>query len=412
LQPPTEVQHLLPIALVDVDPGVRPTPCYSDIHLTIVLDKLGVLSKASALPCVFLTECAPGPPIVAATIESPISYNALPPDVVAGDTFMPAWADDGNLYLTSCDTGGWGVKSRSPGHNFELGVFKGDPNLIGSLLGSVLGYAVRGYDVNPMTAYGTENEVDSLDGRSWKAAGLTSVGGVLYLSINRHNVSGDATLGWADNGSILKSSDHGLNWTNHLGQLNTPPPIDASGAMFPGSATPFLEFILYGRDGQAPLVDRAQEFVYAYSTDSLAPSFARLLRVKRTDLPNLQADQWQYFKGGDGNSDANWSSSLGDAVSILSKTGGGTSGEIIYDAPLRRYVMVQWSGPGLFLHEAPHPWGPWTLVQTWPTLDTRFTSIPNKFISADGKTLWLFYASDPASDTTYTLWMARLTLGV
>jgi hypothetical protein len=46
-------------------------------------------------------------------------------------------------------------------------------------------------------------------------------------------------------------------------------------------------------------VDRAQEFVYAYSTDSIT-NVAHLLRVRRTDLPSLRADQWQYCKGGGG----------------------------------------------------------------------------------------------------------------
>jgi hypothetical protein len=156
-------------------------------------------------------------------------------------------------------------------------------------------------------------------------------------------------------------------------------------------------------------VDRAQEFVYAYSTDSIT-NVAHLLRVRRTDLPRLRADKWQYYKGGDGNGDDNWSSSATDAVPILGK-GAGISGEIVYDQPLQRYVMTQW-GRGLRLYEAPHPWGGWTLIKNWPEIDARFSSIPNKFISADGKTLWLFYSSDYHKMYMYTLWMAQLTLVV
>jgi len=339
------------------------------------------------------------PLIVGARIDTTIRYNDIPGVTVLGDTFMPAWADDGNLYLTSCDTSGWDVKSLLPGHNFELGVFKGDPTNTTS---------VHVHVVNPMKAFG-EAMQRGTDNRTWKAAGLASVDGVLYLTINRHRREGDPSPGWADNASILKSSDHGRNWTNHLGQLNRPPSLDVSGSMFPGTAFPFLEFVVYGQDGRAPAVDRAREFVYAYSTDSITNA-AHLLRVRRTDLPSLRADKWEYYKSGDGNDDANWSSSAADAVPILAK-GAGISGEIVYDQPLQRYVMAQW-GRGLRLFEAPHPWGGWTLIKNWPEIDARFSSIPNKFISADGKTLWLFYSSDYHKMYKYTLWMAQITLVV
>ncbi len=315
--------------------------------------------------------------------------------MILGDGFWTAWAEDGNLYTTTNDTGGWDKDSIFPGHNTMFGRLAGDPADFTS---------VRGYDVNGMSSFGTTSQ-QGPDGHTWKAAGLTSVDGVLYYVVTRFNQAGDPARGWMSNASILKSSDHGQNWYNHLGQLNTPPPADEAGAMFPGATTPFLEFVLYGQDGVAPARDRADEFVYAYSSDSLSNEH-RLLRVRRGDLPNLRADQWQYYVGGNGKHDKNWSSSAASAAPLM-EIPSGVSGSIVYDAPLKRYLMTQWY-QGLFLYEARHPWGKWKLINSWPDVDARFTVIPNKFISADGKSFWVFYSSDWQSNYTYTLWMAHL----
>jgi hypothetical protein len=379
---------------------------------------LSGLAPGQASEAAHSPQTAPGVPVTWAKIEYLFRYTDLPQGVVDyGDTFMPAWADDDTLYVTSCDTSGWGVPwppSVVSGHNLEIGRLNGDPNNQPT---------VHGHDVNPMPSFGHLAQ-QGADHRSWKVGGLASIGGNLYLSVNRHDPSGHLHGGWADNGSILMSADHGQSWYNHIDMMgppphvpsNMPPPIE--NPMFPFSAFPFVEFVLYGKDGIAPNVDNANTFVYAYSSDSLT-NVHRLMRVNRDDLPNLRASDWQYYVGGDGMLSTSWlpydSSNVSSlAFHLLPNNSGSISGAIVYDAPLGRYLMLEWDGPagGLFLYEAPHPWGGWTRVRNWPDIDARFTSIPNKFISADGNRLWLFYSSNYTQQATYTLWMAKLDLEV
>ena len=75
-----------------------------------------------------------------------------------------------------------------------------------------------------------------------------------------------------------------------------------------------------------------------------------------------------------------------------------SQGSVVYDAPLGRYIFSTWTMYTFELYEAPQPWGPWTHFHTkdfgvfpW-TEDSAGgygTSMPSKFISADGATLWM-----------------------
>jgi hypothetical protein len=72
-------------------------------------------------------------------------------------------------------------------------------------------------------------------------------------------------------------------------------------------------------------------------------------------------------------------------------------GGVVYDKPLERYIFSSWSCSTHEIYEAPQPWGPWShvLSNDFGPLRTLYnrgqygTSIPSKFISADGKTLML-----------------------
>jgi hypothetical protein len=83
---------------------------------------------------------------------------------------------------------------------------------------------------------------------SWKASGLVSVDGVLYLSISRHHYP-DERKPFAHfieetwDASIIKSTDHGTNWTA------TP---EIGKAMFPGRlfSNPLLRSARPGRKRQ------------------------------------------------------------------------------------------------------------------------------------------------------------------
>ena len=71
--------------------------------------------------------------------------------------------------------------------------------------------ALEGVTINPMSEYGGWGEVLA-DHAFWKAAGLASVDGVLYMTVSRH--SGYMDCGTphqeAFDSTIVKSADHGV----------------------------------------------------------------------------------------------------------------------------------------------------------------------------------------------------------
>ena len=70
---------------------------------------------------------------------------------------------------------------------------------------------------------------------------------------------------------------------------------------------------------------------------------------------------------------------------------------MVYDAPLKRYIFASWSCTTHEFYEAPQPWGPWRhflsidfgALKTPKNYGQYGTSIPSKFISGDGRILYL-----------------------
>ena len=81
---------------------------------------------------------------------------------------------------------------------------------------------------------------------------------------------------------------------------------------------------------------------------------------------------------------------------------------ITYNAGLKRYLgchvhpeSKDERGPrfqgGFAIYDAPEPWGPWTTVfftNEWDVGPGETSSIPTKWISADGKTIHLVFSGD------------------
>ena len=130
--------------------------------------------------------------------------------------------------------------------------------------------------------------------------------------------------------------------------------------------------------------------------------------------------RWQCFTGCDHGARPRWSSRIEDKVPVLhdplrryadtqpDKGGNLTvvsQGGVLYDAPLKRYLYTSWSDPSFELYEAPNPWGPWRrfhyqnagLVPWYRSNDTTHTpknggygtTLPSKFVSADGRSMWM-----------------------
>jgi len=351
----------------------------------------------------------PNPPAkgsLKATFGEPIAYKDL-----HGDSWTPAWADDENLYSTADDT--LGPKDTPINSNLAVYRITGDQPP-----------GIHVEVVNPMPQFGKCTEVKPEDGACWKASSLACIDGVLYLaaSRNRYVDQGAFNIQQVWDSSIIKSTDHGKTWSPapQLGQ-----------AMFPGHTFSNPCFVQYGQDGRGTK-DASDKFVYAVSNDGSwnnGNSMA-LGRVPRNRIANLDPHDWEFVHGFEKGQVPIWKPRHDYAIYTLRAPGRAGVGGIHYIAGIDRYITAQWHYPTLNeipqtvawnhsrfeLYEGPAPWGPWTLFHTQDFKPQGFynPTIPSKFISADGKKLWIFAAGDfsTSDHPYYTINMIPVTLDI
>jgi hypothetical protein len=323
-----------------------------------------------------------------------------------GDLWTATWSDDDMVYATSDDTTGINKGANS---NLALNRFEGQrpPD-------------IQGVTVNPMRQFGHWGEIRKEDGAMWKACGLASIDGVLYMTVSRHlNPDYAPWIQQTWDASIIKSTDHGETWT----------PSGAIGlnkSMFPGRvfSTPF--FVSYDKDGAG-----AQDnYIYSVSNDGSwnNGNYMVLGRVKRDRIVQLRPADWEFVHNYDPKGRVIWGPRHENAVSIFYNPGRASMTGIHWIEPLGLYILPQWyythlddakrrwKATCLEFYQAASPWGPWSLFharhfepQGWYN-----PSIPAKYISGDGRTMWLFVAGDwtTASDPggLYGLWMMEMKL--
>jgi hypothetical protein len=342
----------------------------------------------------------------------------------SGDSWYNTWADDGNIYATSNDSRAFNGTCKS---NIVVNEFTGtNPASLASP------YA------NCMMSYGHQaDEQNYNDKRTWKAESIISVSGTLYLVVARQGGHDGYHGGYqsAHDASIIKSTNDGRTWSNGFGTTDDPngaaPPPNPSGtgaeSMFPNAFTT-PAFINYGRDDNAAsTADGGDKYVYAISNDGWAydGNYLILGRVLRTKIGDLNAANWQFYTGrpgGQGLSSADWSSDVSRATHIVSAVHQLSQSSVNYIRGLRRYVLTNfyypfsryWPGSGDSAHstwafyQAPHPWGPWTLFYSRPTVECYFScdqasaspiglydpAIVSKFVAMGGLTSIVFTSGD------------------
>jgi hypothetical protein len=304
-----------------------------------------------------------------------------------GDLWPSCWSDDGNLYTANGDGRGF---SGSTGYDTAVSRVSGTP---GSLTG---------------TTIAAGDAVGSVwnSGYNRKPTGMVCVDGTIYLAVQDLKKDTGA-FDEAAAASISKSTDHGQTWT-----------WDHSGPMFPNLKFTTIMFLDYGKDG----ADNTDGYVYAYGLDNnwrdsysglvADPQDLYLARVPKASVQTRSA--WQFYSGNSAGTPT-WSANIDARVPVLTDTSrrypamyngtpppGGFSvlgqGGVVYDKPLNRYIYTSWTEFTFEFYESPTPYGPWQHFLTkdfggYPWTATKHggygVTIPSKFISADGKSMWL-----------------------
>lgn len=302
-----------------------------------------------------------------------------------GDLWPSCWASDDNLYTANGD----GIAFTKSPTRFDMAVsaISGTPpSLQGKTLATDVGSNWSGANYNR------------------KPTGMLCANDAIYLAFQNLRM---ATFTDAPAASIAKSADHGTTWT-----------WDASVPMFgtPGDSTnpaaykfTTIFFLDYGKNSANVIAG----YAYAYGLDNNW-RFQQALYLARVPINSVQTrSAWEFYTGTDAGGNPTWSSDIARKAAVLtdnrllysvmigkdceSSNPVIGQGGVVYDAPLKRYIFASWSCATQQFYEAPNPWGPWSHFLSNDFGPLRLarnygqygTSIPSKFISADGKTLYL-----------------------
>jgi hypothetical protein len=293
-----------------------------------------------------------------------------PEPAVKGDTFPMTWAADGNIYASAGDPC-WGTSPMG----LDVERFSGNAP------------EYRIEKVNEMPAY------DGPGGKGPKPSGMISVGGILYLAVQntlgeKPPAHGDKSQHGSD-ATIIRSSDFGRTWT---------PGRDAA-PMFPGSLFGGPAFVNFGRDNAGA----RDGYVYAVSSDQWDNGSAiRLGRAPRDRIMDRPA--WEWIAAADG-AEPRWTAVLEDSVPVLAEDRFLSIPEMVYLAPIRRYLLLTWrlvkdfstDGSELIVFDAPEPWGPFSLAHHEPVWEAAEVNpycprIPLKWMEEDGVTGWIQFS--------------------
>jgi hypothetical protein len=303
-----------------------------------------------------------------------------------GDLWPSCWSDDGNLYTANGD--GKGFSLEGPFADIAVNRVQGEPpNLTGQTL-------ARGDEVGTIWSGAGYNR---------KPTGMVCVGDTIYLAVQ------DLALDFNDvpAATIVKSTDGGRTWT-----------WERSAPMFDDHVFTTIWFADFGRGSQwAP-----GRYVYAYGLDGNwrdsfddtvdDPQDVYLARVPETKVQDRRA--WQFFTGLDHQQQPRWSRDISNRRPVLhdgrrlyeqtystnrvSDLSVLSQGGVTYVPGLDRYLYASWTEYTFELYESPTPWGPWKHFKSkdfggYPWDQSQHggyaTTIPSKFLSEDGRSMWI-----------------------
>lgn len=283
------------------------------------------------------------------------------------DNWPLTWAEDGALITAYGD--GWGFEPAVP-EKLSLGLARvyGDPP------------EIEGVNIRSSTA---EQLGDGPKGK--KASGMLMVGGVLYMWVRNANNEGREC-------QLARSDDHGESWSWsdwHFAELG------------------YCAFLNFGRNYEGARDD----FVYSYSPDTSTAYHdtdrAVLLRVPKDRAMKRVA--YEFFAGLTEDGAPRWTSDFEERAAVITVPGGVNRLDVVYNAPLRRYLMTMRDQESdernrFAVYAAPQPWGPWRTVFATRQLDDtnhlhhdnfdwgEAQHFPSKWISDGGTTMYLVFS--------------------
>lgn len=286
------------------------------------------------------------------------------------DLWPVTWGPDGHLYAAWGDGGGFGGSDTDGRVALGFARLEGTPE------------HWRAVNLNG----GKNPEHPATFPKKGKTTGIAFIDGVLYATVNLENGK------WPN-------VDHVLCWSTNQAATWT-----QADWLFPkgeGSFQP-AKFLTFGPD-YTGLPSSLEGYVYLYGPHQASGRGSSdrlfLVRVPRARVRERQA--YEFFQRVQPDGVPVWSADRHQAVPIFTDLQGMTPAAVSYDPALQRFLLTCFHvGPGqLGVFDAPTPWGPWTTIaylENWggmgPKGEGLTCGFPQKWMSADGLTLWSIFS--------------------
>ena len=325
------------------------------------------------------------------------------------DTWYPSWASDGNMYSPYTD----GSVPRADGQrdNSNSGV---GPD-------AVTGQAVMIGDdpVNlKVISLGlTKGDASPYRGR-YPCGSLVHNGiwyyGTYCLTPDGMVRYGDQAFNWPWLGPFVGfriSKDFGKTWTD---TPHTPakPLFGETGMWGYPVKIGSPHFVDFGRNMEHSPDGKAYLVAHGAPEPDPKPRFGNLswisgdqvylLRVMPSIANMNDASKYEFYAGRDAQGKPVWTSDFAKIQPLIDWNNNCGCVTVTYDAPLKKYLMCVTDGwptcakMNSYILEADAITGPWRLVVYIKDFGEQgyFLNFPSKFISPNGKTLWLCYSAN------------------
>jgi len=309
------------------------------------------------------------------------------------DTWFPSWASNGNLYSSWTDGTVNGVRSSSMGVKATTGY------------ATILGDDPLHLTITDVGTYGASPGL--CNGRY--PAGSLVYDGVWFYGTYCLN----QTVGLGLDADVL-GPFVGFRWSTDYGHTWHPSPHTPCRPLFGGvpiklGLPHFVDFgrnMEYSPDGKAYIVSQGAAEPDPKPRNAnlswITGDQIYLARVKpRIDTMNKQS-AYEYFAGHDSHGHALWTRDFSKIQPLIDWNNNTGNVSVTYDAPIKKYLMVITDGGNTiskfntYILESSKITGPWRLVVYMRNFGQQayFVNFPSKFISKDGRTLWLSYSAN------------------
>jgi hypothetical protein len=286
------------------------------------------------------------------------------------DLWPITWGPDGHLYAAWGDGGGFGGSDTDGRVSMGFARLEGGPE------------DFRGINVNG----GKHPEHPASFPRKGKTGGLLFVDGTIYASINLQDGP------WPNVNHVLAwSTNQGATWTK----------ADWIWPKGVGNFSP-AKFLNFGRN-YTGVLHGLEGFVYLYGPRQAAREGEEkelfMARVPKERIRERSA--YEFYAGLSEKGTPLWTSEANRMKPVFGDTNGVSPPAVVWNPALRRFLLTTFHiGPGqLGVFDGPTPWGPWTTVAyyaDWGQMGSAGEGLncdfPEKWMSADGLTLWCVFS--------------------